>query len=162
MTVAGAGSSTRAIPITFADASLFLNYSLSLPVTTANPPDFIAFALNADGSINSPANPAPLGSTISVFVNGLVTVPGDITGPLKITATPGWTVSSFRQMTPYVYQVNLQVPAVLAVEGYPFSCPPGQAPLCTAGLTLYYTFGWQNWTAINSGSSGSATVYVKQ
>jgi uncharacterized protein (TIGR03437 family) len=162
VTVAGASSSTRALPITATDASLFLNYSLSLPVTSANPPDFIAFVLNADGSENSPANPASLGSTISAFVNGLVPDPNVTTGPLQIIATPGWTVSSFRLMTPYVYQVNLQLPSAPGAGGYSFSCPPGQAPSCPAGLALYYTFGFQNWTAINSGPSGSATVYVQR
>ena len=162
VTVAGAGSAIRAIPITDVDPSLLLNYSLSQPVTSANSPDFVAFTLNADGSINSPANPASLGSTISVFVNGLVTDPNVITGALKITATPGWTVSGFQLLTPYVYQVNLQAPAVLTAEGYPFSCPPSQSPSCTAGFTLYYSHGLQNWTAINSGPTGSATVYVKQ
>jgi uncharacterized protein (TIGR03437 family) len=46
-----------------------------------------ALALNADGSLNSCANPAAPGSTVSIFVNGLgVTTPSSSTGAVNSTA----------------------------------------------------------------------------
>jgi uncharacterized protein (TIGR03437 family) len=119
----GAVSSPRGIPLTYADPNLFLNYSLSLPVTTSSP-GFAAFALNTDASLNSPVNPAQLGLTISVFVNGLVPNPVVITAPLELSAAGGWNVTSFEQITPFVFQVNLQAPSALAADTSFFSCPP--------------------------------------
>jgi uncharacterized protein (TIGR03437 family) len=159
--VAGAVSSSRALPITHADPNLFLNYTLSLPVTNSSP-GFVAFALNADGSLNSPANPAQLASTISVFVNGLVANPDVNNAPLQISAIGGWTVASFEQVTPFVFDVKLQTPSALNAETSSFSCPPNQAPLCTVGFALYYGEGGPPQVPINSGTMTSAVVYVSR
>jgi uncharacterized protein (TIGR03437 family) len=50
---------------------------LNIPQTfsASNQEGPVALALNADGSTNSPTNPAVLGSVISVFVNGLAPDP---------------------------------------------------------------------------------------
>lgn len=156
--VAGAVSASRAVPLTDADPNLFLNYSLSLPVT-GNSPGFVAFAENGDGSLNSPTNPAQLGSVISVFVNGLAPEPGVINSPLQISASEGWTVTSFELLTPSVLQVNLQAPAALTAPGTSFSCPPNQAPLCTVGFSLYHSFGGPE-SPINPSPALGAFVYL--
>jgi hypothetical protein len=73
------------------------------------------------GSTNSPANPAALGSVISVFVNGLAEDPEVNYAPLQLTTSPGWQVTNIVQASPFVIQVNVQLPSsmadVVAVNG---------------------------------------------
>ena len=72
---------------------------LAFPVVSANPSLFVlpgsyqqnlgesyAVALNANGSMNSPSNPAQLGSVITVFVNGLSMDPQTFLSRLTFTA----------------------------------------------------------------------------
>ena len=87
-------------------------------------------ALNADGSTNSATNPAPLGSTISVFVNGLSSYFQATYGSAPITAGLGWTVTGIVPATTFVLQVNMQAPATLMND---FSCP---GSVCEAAFTL--------------------------
>jgi uncharacterized protein (TIGR03437 family) len=103
-----------------------LSTPLALPATYANPSLFPGF-INADGSVNSPTHPAPLGSIISVFVNGLTPNPNNNNTPLQLLTNPGWSVTNIVQATPFVIQVDLQIPATIA---------PGQNRF-TADFTLY-------------------------
>ncbi len=154
--VGGAISSSLALPITSVDPNLFLNESLSLPA--GNNPTFVAFALNADGSLNTTANPAALGSTISVFVNGLISNPNLTAAPLQLAASEGWTVTGFTQ-GPFDVQVSLQVPAALTAPGQSFSCPQ-QAPLCSVGFALYYGEGSPAQIPIHPSPTLAGFVYV--
>jgi uncharacterized protein (TIGR03437 family) len=159
VSVGGSGAAPRAFPLTDFNPNLFLNVPMSIPVTN-NSPGYVALALNADGSLNGPANPAELGSAMSVFVNGMVPDPDVISGALQLLAE-GWTVTGLNQLTPFVQEVGLQVPSALGSANY-FSCPPAQAPVCTLGFSLYYGVGTLNLAPVGSGQAGSAVVYVSR
>lgn len=97
---------------------------LAFPVTSANPRSFVvpgsfnttfreffALALNADGSVNSPNNPAKLGSVITVFVNGLAVDPEIQAGLPQLITDAGWSITNYAQAGPFVLDVGLQVPS---------------------------------------------------
>jgi uncharacterized protein (TIGR03437 family) len=157
----GATSSSRALPISdsFVDPQIFANGALTFPL--ANPPTFFALALNPDGSVNSASKPAQLGSTISVFVNGLVPNPNVLYAPLILTATGGWVVQSFNQAGLFVTQVKVQAPTALngSPGGPDFGCPPNQSPVCSVGLTLYES-GGPAYTPIGPSPGTQAMVYL--
>ncbi len=127
VTVNGVSSPPRQLPLTFVNPSLFLNIS-DLPTDSTN--GYIAVALNADGSVNSPNNPAQPASIVSVFLNGLSSAQGTISAG-QLFANNGWTVTGFSQATPYVLQVDLRVPPGL--QGG--ACGSSS---CAAGFVIYY------------------------
>jgi uncharacterized protein (TIGR03437 family) len=125
----GVSSPPLAFPVTSANPSLFVvpgSFSLTAE-------EFAAVALNADGSQNSPINPAQLGSVISVFVNGLATDPDNPSEPPDLYAPGEWSVTSSSQINPFVLQVGLQVPSSSAS----LSC---QSNVCTATFEIYDLF----------------------
>ena len=70
---------------------------------------------------------------ISVFVNGLAPDPQVNNAPLQLTAPIGWQVTNIMQVTPYVIQVNVQLPSTVS-----------DFPVVTGDLLLTYggeTFG---------------------
>ena len=118
---------------------------LAFPVTPANPrlfvvpgsfqpnfEQFVDLAINADGSVNSASNPAPLGSVISVFVNGFTPNPQLFQGPPNLLITAGWSVVSTTQATPYVLQMNLRIPAT----NRNFECPAPHTSACLASFSV--------------------------
>ena len=121
--------------------------------------EFQAVALNADGSLNSASNPAPLGSVISVFVNGLEPDPHLAEGPLQLFTGAGWSVVSTSQATPFVLQVNLRVPSLNSN----FECPaPQSTSACLASfqvldLNSFFSAGQLGSTG---GLSFAGLVYV--
>jgi uncharacterized protein (TIGR03437 family) len=131
VTMNGASSSPRQLPITYANPSLFLNPSATSQ-NSGSAFGFVALALNADGSLNSSSNPAPLGSVISVFVNGISPDPDVNTAPLQLSSNNGWTVKGFSQTSPFVLQLNLQTPSVLENN---FACLTNL--VCSAGFEIY-------------------------
>lgn len=153
----GAMSSMRAVPLVLASPTLFLNMPASLPVTGSTP-GYVAVMLNADGSLNSSANPAQLGSTISVFVNGLIPDPQVTEGSVQMFAQ-GFTVLAIQPSTPFVQQVTLQLPPSLSTANS-FSCPPNQGSLCTLGFSLYYGIGGLDLAPVASGRQGTAWIWV--
>ena len=89
-------------------------------------------AVNQDGTINSDANPAPSGSIVSLFVNGLgATSPASVEGALAASTAPqptaAYTVSLFGPPVDVLYvgpspgslssviQINLRVPSILTI-----------------------------------------------
>jgi uncharacterized protein (TIGR03437 family) len=102
-----------------------------LPLTSANPGLFVeesfAVARNADGSRNSAVNPAPAGSVVSVFVNGL-----SAKSPV-LYASGGWSVKSSKQSSPFVLQVDLQVPAAPT----DLNCALPNTASCIASFRVY-------------------------
>jgi len=138
ITFNGATSTARAIPISysFVAPQIFLNSALTFPL--ASPPVFAALALNPDGTVNSPSNPASSGSSISVFVNGLIPNPNVTTAPLHLSADGGWTVESFDKAGPFVTQVRLQAPSAYTTG---FGCPEGSNKVCWVDFTLYESPG---------------------
>jgi uncharacterized protein (TIGR03437 family) len=150
LTVNGVASPIREVPLSYANPRVFLNFSEALAAQSGLN-NWIALTLNSDGSVNSPAHPAPNGSGVSVFVNGLAPDPQITNGPLELYATGGWTITSVALVNPFVVQVNAQVPS--NINGV---LPPGygcNSSLCAASLVLF-----NNGQAI-SPSSG-AVVYI--
>jgi uncharacterized protein (TIGR03437 family) len=110
--VNGVFSQPRQLSLTYQNPTLFLN----IPQTFApggNSSGPVALALNADGSMNSPTNLAQPGSVVSVFVNGLAPDPQVNNAPLQLTAANGWQVTSIVQVSPFVVQVDVQLPSPL-------------------------------------------------
>jgi uncharacterized protein (TIGR03437 family) len=110
--VNGVFSPPRQLSLTYQNPTLFLNIPLTL-AASANSPEPIALALNADGSMNSPTNLAQPGSVVSVFVNGLAPDPQVNNGPIQLTASNGWQVTNIVQASPFVVQVDVQIPSPL-------------------------------------------------
>ena len=114
----GVSSALRELPGAPSNLNLFANLSYRL----ACPGDTISFgpyplALNADGSLNSCANPAKFGSTISFFVDGSGPQPlaAQLTGLQASAQQCSGPVSAPVERTSlinnFVYQVDVQFPA---------------------------------------------------
>jgi uncharacterized protein (TIGR03437 family) len=107
--VNGATAPLRQLPLTYANPSLFINPAQTFP--TGEPsPGFIPMALNADGSVNTSTNPAPQGSVVSVFVNGLAPDPSIVSAPIQLSTVDGWAVTNVVQVNPFVLRVDARVP----------------------------------------------------
>ncbi|MEO5923102.1 MAG: SBBP repeat-containing protein [Bryobacteraceae bacterium] len=150
LTLAGSEGTKLSLPLAFSNPKLFLDL-------TQTPQPFAAFtqiavALNADGSLNSPTNPATLGSTVSVFANGLQQGP-QVSRPF-VFADSGWLVTNLTAASPYVTRIDLRSPTPLLNN---FSCPPNNVCSVSLGLynliTLLSNYGAQRF---------SGTVYVQR
>lgn len=158
VTVNGVSSAARAIPLTFQTMSLFQ----AAPPATFNESGFPAQALvlNADGSLNSAQNPAPFGSVISVFLNGVSPSPAIVSEPLQLSTNFGWTVTNIAQANPFVTQVSLQVPSKLEND---FACTTTISE-CDAEFQLF-NVGIEDATAqplTVTGTEVAGTVFVGQ
>jgi uncharacterized protein (TIGR03437 family) len=78
---------------------------------------FASVARNADGSLNSPANPAPLGSVIAVYVNGLSLDPRVSLVPHTLYDAGNFPLVSYEALNPFVLQVDLRTPQTTANLG---------------------------------------------
>jgi len=110
--VNGVFSQPLQLSLTYQNPTLFLNIPQTFPAS-GNSPGPVALALNADGSTNSPTNLAQPGSVVSVFVNGLSPDPQVNNAPLQLTASSGWQVTNIVQVSPFVVQVDVQLPSPL-------------------------------------------------
>jgi uncharacterized protein (TIGR03437 family) len=155
LTVNGLSAQPRGLPLTFANPTLFLNSAQASQATSFGP---VALALNADGSLNSSTNPAQLGSTVSVFVNGIAPDPPFNNAPLQLFTNYGWSVKDIAQETPFVMRVDLQVPSPLENN---FSC--SSSGLCIAGFTLSDVSNASVGQAVSSiGEAFGGAVYVNR
>jgi uncharacterized protein (TIGR03437 family) len=139
VTVNGVSSAPLQFPVASANPSLFV-----IPGSfQSNSGESVAVALNADGSRNSPANPAQLGSLISVFVNGLSLDPNIPYEPPNLYAAGGWSVTKSSQTNPFVLEVGLQVPSSSAN----FNCQVPNTSACIATFMVFdltsYLTGFQ-------------------
>jgi len=153
LTVNGVSSAPLEFPLTYANPSLYL--------TTVSPQP-IAVALNSDGTVNSAANPAQLGSAVSVFVNGLTPDPQVNNAALQLSSTLGWSVIDVVQATPYVLRVDLKAPSKLVND---FACSQlGLVSVCSADFMLYDTYqvGVSPQTESASTLAFGAGVYVAE
>jgi uncharacterized protein (TIGR03437 family) len=152
VTVNGVSSPELVFPLTAAIASTFVVPG-GFNQTFRN---FATLALNADGSVNSSANPAKTGSVISVFVNGLVSA--QATGQLQLISGSGWSVTNLSQDGPFVMVVNLQVPPTTAN----MECPAPDSSACLGSFQVDdLTSFLQNAGQGNSGGVAfSGLVYV--
>jgi uncharacterized protein (TIGR03437 family) len=110
--VNGVTSPPQQLFLTYQNPSLFLNIPQTF-AASGNSQGPVALALNADGSMNSPTNLAQPGSVVSVFVNGLTPDPQVNNAPLQLTASNGWQVTNIVQASPFVVQVDVQLPSIL-------------------------------------------------
>jgi uncharacterized protein (TIGR03437 family) len=156
VTVNGVSSPARQLPLAYYDPSLYLGSASTSG--SGLPPTVLA--VNADGAVNSSTNPAPAGSTVSVFLNGIAPNPNVGTSPIPLTSNNGWTVASLSNPNPFVVQVNLQVPAMLQDD---YSCNSNFS-LCSAEFQLYdvYDAGAGPAGVNVSGIELAGTVYVTE
>jgi uncharacterized protein (TIGR03437 family) len=110
--VNGVTAQPRQLSLTYQNPTLFLNIPQTF-LASGSSPGPVALALNADGSMNSPANLAQPGSVVSVFVNGLAPDPQVNNAPIQLTASNGWQVTNVVQVSPFVVQVDVQLPSPL-------------------------------------------------
>jgi uncharacterized protein (TIGR03437 family) len=153
LTVNNLDAPARQFPLTALSPSLFLD---TVQTYQANSPGFIALALNADGSVNSSTNPAPMGSAVSVFVNGVSM--GTASTPHQFGTNSGWLVTDSVQSGPFVVRVDLQVPSQL---GSSLACGPS---LCMASFEIYDVNAVPLGSEIIQSASGPALggiVYVR-
>jgi uncharacterized protein (TIGR03437 family) len=142
--------------IGFASALSNLSDSLTLPIVASNPTAFLnlatpssalstctmessasvngllPLALNPDGSLNTCLNPAPAGSIVTLFLNGL-----GVTSPTPVVTANGATVVSVSAAPPSsgVWRVNIQVPA--SGGGNQISLTAGGVPVRDADLVVW-------------------------
>jgi uncharacterized protein (TIGR03437 family) len=147
----GLSSGGRGIPLTYTNPSVFLTQPAS-----GNSLGLAAVALNMDGSTNSESNPAALGSSVSVFVNGLGANAQVNNGLLS--ASLGWSITNVAPATPFVAQVTMQVPSPLVND---FSCGTS---VCAASFALNLLNGFASQAQLTgfTGESFGALVYVKR
>ena len=142
LTVNSVSSPQRQLPVTLANPSLF-----TIPDSyQINSQEFVALAVNSDGSVNSQSNPAQPGSVVSVFVNGLTPDPRIPAPPLELFTYGDWSVIGFSQTNPFVLEVNLRIPSSSANS----VC---QANVCTP---VFKIFDLNSYLVIN-GSPFDAT-----
>jgi uncharacterized protein (TIGR03437 family) len=169
--IAGAGSAS----IDFASSLNGISDSTMLPIVASNPGAFLntppdaalqpciyessaslngtfPLAFNPDGSINACMNPAPAGTVVTLFLDGLgVTSPAQVTGAISsnpgpalsspvITANGGVTVVSVTALSGAisgVWQVALQIPANEPSGGNQVSLTAGSTPVRDANLIVW-------------------------
>jgi uncharacterized protein (TIGR03437 family) len=170
--IVGAASAS----IDFTSSLNGISDSLALPIVATNPVAFIntpvpppsvqpciyessasvngtfPLAFNPDGSINACMNPAPAGSVVTLFLDGLgVTSPAQVTGAISpnpgptlsspaITANGGVTVVSVTALPGSIsgiWQVNLQIPAKATAGGNQVSLSAGSVPVRDANLIVW-------------------------
>jgi uncharacterized protein (TIGR03437 family) len=155
LSVSGATAGPRGVPLVFLNPTLFQNTAFD-QASFSNYGGSLLLALNADGSVNSPATPAHFGSQISVFLNGLVPDP-DVTSVAIQLFAQGWTPGQVVPLTPFVSEVSLLVPPTPSVASG-FSCPKGPSGLCSLDLSLYY--GGDRPTVAPVGSAPGAVIFA--
>lgn len=152
--VNGAGASPRQLPLTLSvNPSVFL----SSGQTQSGSFGSVVLALNADGSTNSSANPATLGSTVSVFVNGLTPDPRFTSLPPQLSTNNGWSVTNIEQANPFVSRVDLRVPAALVNN---FACTASS--VCLVGFTLYDVGFVSIGQVVSGGEAFGGAVFVNR
>jgi uncharacterized protein (TIGR03437 family) len=136
LTVNGLNATVLDFPLVTLNPSLFMNLSATFPATGGSPGPIVV-ALNADGSLNSAANPAKLGSNISVFVNGLANQQFS-NGQAQLNTSGGWSVTSVAPVNPFVLGVELQTPANLMSPATPAFCEQfSLVSICTLNFALF-------------------------
>jgi uncharacterized protein (TIGR03437 family) len=137
---------------------------IQVPIEIANPSLF-PVVLNADGSVNSATHAAPLGSTVSMFMNGLSGLdpefPWESSIPLQLSTDIGWSVTNIVAATPFVLRVDLQVPSSLPPRITYCTPGPGQT-FCIAPLqvSVSYSNTESGFMPNISGQGAEETVYI--
>jgi len=92
----------------------------------------LPLALNPGGSVNTCLNPAPAGSVVTLFLNGL----GAAASPV-VTASSGTVVSVSALQVSSVWQANIQIPANSPAGGIQMSLTAGGVPVRDANLVVW-------------------------
>jgi uncharacterized protein (TIGR03437 family) len=142
VTVNGATSSQRQLPIATSNLNLFANLnstSINCPAANSGFTGGQPLALNADGSPNSCANPAKLGSTASFFVEG-VGSPDGFPPPTALQGLQAFVgecstlVANTSLINAFVYQVDVPLPASLS------SCAVSPSNTGEFGLQVVFSY----------------------
>jgi uncharacterized protein (TIGR03437 family) len=134
---------SRQFPYTLNNLSLFANLAAGQSSCGGASPGnsgYQPLASNTAGGLNSCTNPAPAGSTVSFFMQGIGAIQLGF-GPTPqipdLTATIGYcsaTVTNTALIGGYVYQVDVTMPTSLsACSGLPVTSAKYQLP-----VTFYY------------------------
>jgi uncharacterized protein (TIGR03437 family) len=124
-----------------------VNGVASFPIDLASSyvnPGLFSLVLNASGSVNSSANPTAVGSTITVFLNGLSNSFSSDPPDLELAAADGWSVMNVVQANPFLVQVDLRVPSTIPHDS---DC----SPLTGVCFVLFQIY------AINPSGPGNAS-----
>jgi len=120
--VNGALSNTAILPEFASEPAIFAVFPIGGSGTVTG----AASALNEDGSINSQSNPAPLGSIVSIFVNG---------AGLQVPTPPDGTLAPFGPKPELPVSVQFAVVQIDLVSTFPCDVLyAGSAPEEIAGL----------------------------
>jgi uncharacterized protein (TIGR03437 family) len=120
---------------------------------TAVAPSVFSTVVNQDGTLNSPNNPAPSGSIVTVYVLGL--------GPLSPAVPDGRIVSP--PLSQLTTQIQIEFPTGVANEAGPFSPapPPAIAVVTYAGPAPFEVAGvYQINVRVPAGVLESVTILV--
>jgi uncharacterized protein (TIGR03437 family) len=122
-----AGSPQTNVTLTYSDVNgNSVSDTRTLPVVASNPVAFLSqpstgnqtfpLTLNADGTVNSPTNPAAAGSVVTIFVDGLgLTSPTPVTG--LVNTNPSTPLNLTLVVMPYcvgTYCNPVPVPAFVS------------------------------------------------
>jgi uncharacterized protein (TIGR03437 family) len=134
-------SDSLTLPVVASNPAAFLNAAMPSPAlatcimeSSASVNGLLPLALNPDGSVNTCLNPAPAGSTLTLFLNGL-----GVTSPL-VVAGNGVTVVSVSTVTGAisgVWQLSIQLPANAGAGGNQISLTVGGVPVRDASLIIW-------------------------
>jgi uncharacterized protein (TIGR03437 family) len=141
------------------DSSLSnLSDSLTLPIVVSNPTAFLStatpsaalaactmqssasfngvspLAINPDGSLNTCLNPAPAGSIMTLFLNGLGMTSLPVVTANLVTVV---SVSALPDAISGLWQVNIRIPANASAGGNQISLMAGNVPVRDANLIIW-------------------------
>jgi uncharacterized protein (TIGR03437 family) len=144
--------------INFASALTNLSDSLTLPIVASNPTAFLntgtpsaalatcdtesaatfnallPLAFNPDGSVNTCLNPAPAGSIVTLFLNGLGVISSPIVTANGVTVV---SVSALPDTISGIWEVNAQIPASAVAGGNQISFTAGGVPVRDGLLVVW-------------------------
>jgi uncharacterized protein (TIGR03437 family) len=134
-------SDSRTVPIAASNPTAFLNTATSSPAlatctmeSSASLNGLLPLALNPDGSVNTCLNPAPAGSIVTLFLNGLgVTSRPVVTANGMIVVS----VSALPDAISGIWRVNIQIPAGAPAGGNQMSLTAGGVPVRDGNLIVW-------------------------
>ena len=138
---AGLSASSPILNVVASNPTAFLNVATpSLALATCNMESsatlsgLLPLALNPDGSVNSCLNPAPLGSNVILFLNGL----GTTTSP-TVTTNAGKviSVSAIPNAVAGLWEVAVQTPSSGMTGGLPISLSVSSVPVRDTNLVIW-------------------------
>jgi len=134
-------SDSHTLPIVPSNPTAFLNTAAPSPAlatctmeSSGSVNGLLPVALNADGSANTCLNPAPAGSIVTLFLNGL-----GVTSRPVVTAKGATvvSVSAIKGAISGVWKVNVRIPAKPPAGGNQISLTAGSVPVRDGNLVVW-------------------------